>query len=77
VIDEQTHHQTGRVPPAGDDAAVNGLLGALRIRVEYLRIELPPELDNFVFRNRNRAELVNRAGLIILEVTVLDRDRKT
>src|ERR1041384_4251762 len=77
MLNQQTHHQAGRVPAARNQAAEDRFLSGERICVEGLRVEAMSEGNHFFFLDRDAAELIGDPHLVILEETILDRDSET
>src|SRR5207237_1348 len=68
VIDREAHHQTGRLPSAGDEAAELRVARGFGIDVERLRIVSPRELDDLRLADGDRSQLVNAARNIVFEI---------
>src|SRR5208282_1806049 len=76
VIDEHAHHDPGRMPSAGDQAAERPVSGELRVDVHRLRIELPRKVEDLRLGHRDVPVLVHASGRVILQVAVVDRYRE-
>ena len=72
VIDDEAHHETCRLPSARNDAAELRLSRGNGVGVKNLRIVAAAELDNLLLGDANRAELMNVAGDVVLEKSLVD-----
>src|SRR5690606_17669559 len=70
MVDEDPHHDAAGHPAAGDEPAVDRLLGSLVIDVERLRVVPFRELDDLVLGDQVVTELKYFPGAEILEVTL-------
>ena len=75
MLGEQPHHQRSGVPSAGDQAAERTLRRRHRINVHGLRVVAPGEFHDLVRRHRDIAEFAHHADAIVLEITLVGRDR--
>ena len=64
---------TGRMPPAGYQAAVNGRFRGFRVHMKGLRIEASGEFNDLGLIHRNRTELVHATGFVVLKIALISR----
>ena len=76
LIDEQSHHHAGGVPPAGNHATERARRVALRVDVERLRVKLAAESDDVGFVDRDRPDLHGQARRVVLEVARVEVTRE-
>src|SRR5437762_5142692 len=66
--DEETHAHGGRVPSARGEFLEDALPGSVSIEMKRLRIELPREIEDTLFRDLDRVRAKAIAHLQILEI---------
>src|SRR5262249_8675378 len=69
-LEEELEREGDRLESAGDQTAVDRLLGSLRIEMEHLRIVEPAELEDQLFGDQERRGLKCITGLEVVEVQV-------
>src|ERR1700724_3152326 len=68
VIDHHAHAERGGMPAAGDEAAIGRAPGGFLVEVEWLRIELPGEVDDLLAGDLPRWRLPDVAGMEVFEI---------